>query len=165
MRKSQYFPFDAECQTRELLVPFLLRLWYDAVLVRGLNPGPPALEASTLPLGYRGGGEFILSVNNVISFCMCFFLTFVNSAWSLDLFIPATTTNDLRFWRISVPDCIHYIFVLKFLRKSQYMYFSFSCWMLNKYWYNFYFTIICNDSYSHSQQMSSDSYVTIFEKK
>jgi len=21
-----------------------------------LNPGPPALEASTLPLGYRGGG-------------------------------------------------------------------------------------------------------------
>ena len=24
------------------------------VLVGGLNPGPPALEASTLPLGYRG---------------------------------------------------------------------------------------------------------------
>ena len=38
------------------LVPFLLRLWYDAVLVRGLNPGPSAHEASTLPLGYRGGG-------------------------------------------------------------------------------------------------------------
>jgi len=35
-------------------------LWYDAVLDWGLNPGPPALEASTLPLGYRGGG--ILSV-------------------------------------------------------------------------------------------------------
>ena len=32
------------------------RLWYDAVLDWGLNPGPPALEASTLPLGYRGGG-------------------------------------------------------------------------------------------------------------
>ena len=30
--------------------------WYDAVLDWGLNPGPPALEASTLPLGYRGGG-------------------------------------------------------------------------------------------------------------
>ena len=29
---------------------------YDAVLDWGLNPGPPALEASTLPLGYRGGG-------------------------------------------------------------------------------------------------------------
>ena len=26
------------------------------VLDWGLNPGPPALEASTLPLGYRGGG-------------------------------------------------------------------------------------------------------------
>ena len=25
------------------------------VLDWGLNPGPPALEASTLPLGYRGG--------------------------------------------------------------------------------------------------------------
>ena len=34
----------------------LLHLWYDAVLDWGLNPGPPALDASTLPLGYRGGG-------------------------------------------------------------------------------------------------------------
>mgnify|MGYP000329024958 CR=1 FL=1 len=41
----------------KLLVPFLKRLWYDAVLVWGLNPGRPALETSTLPLGYRGGGE------------------------------------------------------------------------------------------------------------
>ena len=47
--------FNVECQTRELLVPFLLHLWYDAVLDWGLNPGPPALESSTLPLGYRGG--------------------------------------------------------------------------------------------------------------
>ena len=38
------------CQTREH------RLWYDAVLDWILNPGPPALEASTLPLGYREGG-------------------------------------------------------------------------------------------------------------
>ena len=29
---------------------------YDAVLDWGLKPGPPALEASTIPLGYRGGG-------------------------------------------------------------------------------------------------------------
>ena len=34
---------------------FLKRLWYDAVLDWGLNPGPPELEASTIPLGYRGG--------------------------------------------------------------------------------------------------------------
>ena len=26
-------------------------------LTQGLNPGPPALKASTIPLGYRGGGE------------------------------------------------------------------------------------------------------------
>ena len=26
------------------------RLWFDLVLYRGLNPGPPALDASTLPL-------------------------------------------------------------------------------------------------------------------
>ena len=33
---------------------FFKHLWYDEVLYRGLNPGPPALEASTLPLGYQG---------------------------------------------------------------------------------------------------------------
>ena len=32
------------------------RRWYEAVLDWGLKPGPPALEASTIPLGYRGGG-------------------------------------------------------------------------------------------------------------
>ena len=32
-------------------------VWYDSVLNWGLNPGPPALEASTLTLGYRGGGN------------------------------------------------------------------------------------------------------------
>ena len=50
--------FNVECQTRELLIPFLKHLWYDAVLDWGLNPGPPTLEAGTLPLGYRGGGGF-----------------------------------------------------------------------------------------------------------
>jgi len=25
-------------------------------MTRSLNPGPPALEDSTIPLGYRGGG-------------------------------------------------------------------------------------------------------------
>ena len=34
----------------------ILILWYDAVLDLGLNSGPPALETSTLPLGYRRGG-------------------------------------------------------------------------------------------------------------
>ena len=46
-------------------------------------------------------------------------------------FIPATTANDLRLRRISIPDLIHYIIFLSlFLRKSQY--FLFQCWVLNK---------------------------------
>ena len=50
LEKEPVFPFfNVECQTRELL-------WYDAVLDWGLNPGPPALNAITIPLGYRGGG-------------------------------------------------------------------------------------------------------------
>ena len=59
LEKEPVFPlFNVQCQTRELLVPFLERLWYVAVLDWGLNPGPPAPDASTLPLGYRGGGTF-----------------------------------------------------------------------------------------------------------
>jgi len=27
-----------------------------------LNPGPPALNASTLPLGYRGGGSLHMNM-------------------------------------------------------------------------------------------------------
>ena len=48
---------NVQCQTGELLVPFLWRLWYDAVLDWGLNPGPPAFEASILPVGYQWGGN------------------------------------------------------------------------------------------------------------
>mgnify|MGYP000473512666 CR=1 FL=1 len=57
LRYSQRLPYNVDCLTREPLVRFLfLMFWYDAVLYRGLNPGPPALKASTLPLIYRGGG-------------------------------------------------------------------------------------------------------------
>ena len=34
---------------------------------------------------------------------------YVGSAWSFALFIPATTANDLRIRRISIPDIIRYI--------------------------------------------------------
>ena len=33
-------------------------------LAGDLNPGPPALEASTLPLGYRGGGGAVVKLFN-----------------------------------------------------------------------------------------------------
>ena len=44
----------------------LYNAWYDAVLDWGLNPGPAVLEASTIPLGYRGGGD------NIHNFCNMF---------------------------------------------------------------------------------------------
>ena len=54
---ASIFPLlNVQCLRRALLVPFLQRLWYDAILDWGLNPEPPALEASTIPLDYRGGG-------------------------------------------------------------------------------------------------------------
>ena len=40
----------------------LVNYWYHFYnffgMTQSLNPGPPALEASTLPLGYRGGGKY-----------------------------------------------------------------------------------------------------------
>ena len=38
--------------------------------------------------------------------------TFVGSAWSFGFFISATTANNLRLRRISIPDLIHYIIFL-----------------------------------------------------
>ena len=51
------FPFfNVQCWTRELLVPFYNVFGMTRCLTGGLNPGPPVLEASTIPLGYREGG-------------------------------------------------------------------------------------------------------------
>ena len=49
------------------MVPFILRLWYDAVLDWRLNTGPPALDASTLSLGYRGGGSLCNDFTSFLS--------------------------------------------------------------------------------------------------
>ena len=38
--------------------------------------------------------------------------TFDGSAWSFGFFIPTTTANDLRLWRISIPDLVHCIIFL-----------------------------------------------------
>ena len=54
-QKEPAFPFFMlSAKQGNLRVPFLQRLWND--LDWGLDPGPPALDASILPLDYRGGG-------------------------------------------------------------------------------------------------------------
>ena len=49
---------------------------------------------------------------SAIIFTIFLAFDFVGSAWSFVLFIPATTANDLRLRRISIPDFIYYMFVL-----------------------------------------------------
>ena len=46
---------------------FLLRLWYDAVFDLGLNPGPPALDASTISQGYRDCTYEIMTLWNILT--------------------------------------------------------------------------------------------------
>ena len=71
----------------------------------------------------------IMSTHITVRCCCFVFLffkhsTFAGSAWSFGFFIPATTANNLRLRRISIPDIIHYsIFLSYFLRKSQYFHF------------------------------------------
>ena len=61
-----YIYFPILILEKEPVFPFLMlsakqgNYWYhfyNAVLDWGLDPGPPALAANTLPPGYRGGGK------------------------------------------------------------------------------------------------------------
>ena len=53
LRKSLYFPFLMLSAKQGNYWYHFYNVLYDAVLDWGLNPGPPALNASTLPLGYQ----------------------------------------------------------------------------------------------------------------
>ena len=65
--------------------------------------------------------------------------TFVGSAWSFGLFIPATTANDLRLWRISIPDVIHYVyFPILILEKEPVFPFLMFSSKQKHYWYHIY---------------------------
>ena len=67
LEKEPVFPFLLlSAKQGNYLIPFLLRLWYEAVIDWGLNPGPPALEASIISLVYRGGGCVTIDLH---SFC------------------------------------------------------------------------------------------------
>ena len=85
-----------------------------------------------------------------------------SSAWSFGFLIPATTANDLRLRRISIPDFIHYIVVLSlFSRKSQYL--PFKCWVLNKgttdtifrHWYDAVLDWVLNQGTSRTRSQHS----------
>ena len=41
-------------------------------LTGGLNPGHPALDASTIPLGYRGGGRITLKAGKFVNILVFF---------------------------------------------------------------------------------------------
>ena len=57
LEKEPVFPFLMfSGKQGNYLVPFYNVLTYDALLDWGLNPGPTALDTSTLPLGYQRGG-------------------------------------------------------------------------------------------------------------
>ena len=58
-------------------------------------------------------------------------------AWSFGFFIPAPTTSDLRLKRISIPDFIHYIFVLILEKEPVFPFWMFSAKQGN-YWYHCY---------------------------
>ena len=79
-------------------------------------------------------GSCKLYINFFSIFNYIFFsirLLSVLRSFSFGFFIPATTVNDLRLRRISIPDLIHnIIFLSYFLRKSQY--FPFQFWVPNK---------------------------------
>ena len=65
--------------------------------------------------------------------------TFVGSAWSFGLFIPATTANDFRLRNISTANLIHYIYLpILILEKEPAFPFSMLSAKQVNYWYHFY---------------------------
>ena len=64
MRKSQYFPFQCWVLNKATTGTNFITSLVWRVPWLGINPGPPAHDASTLPLGYRGGGIANMNVKN-----------------------------------------------------------------------------------------------------
>ena len=60
LRKSQYFPFWMfSAEQGHFWYHFYNVFGMTRSLTGGLNPGPPTLEVSTIPLGYQGGGSWL----------------------------------------------------------------------------------------------------------
>ena len=71
---------------------------------------------------------------------LCFLaFNFCRFCMVICFFIPATTANDLRLQRISIPDLIHYIyFPILILEKEPVFPFSMLSAKQGNYWYHFY---------------------------
>jgi len=69
-----------------------------------------------------------------LAFDLCWFCVIIRG-----FFIPATTANDLRLRRISIPDFIHYIFCsILILQKEPVFHFLMPSAKQGNYWYHFY---------------------------
>ena len=66
-----------------------------------------------------------LSIIFITKHLLSFFSVWVLSVvWSLFFFIPATTANDLRLRRVSIPDLIHYIILFPWLYFKLYLFYN-----------------------------------------
>ena len=83
-----------------------LRLCTSSVCIVFFKKLPQNVYKSTYTLPCRVVMSCSLSFFLFLFYCS----TIVGSAWSFGFFIPATTANDLRLRRISIPDLIYYIF-------------------------------------------------------
>ena len=98
--RASILPFECSVLNKGTTGTILLTFWYDGVLDGGLNPGAPALEASTIPLGYRGGGKvrevIIADIYGIIYVTLLFFMI---QAQYLD---AVTTVTILTPWQTPV---------------------------------------------------------------
>ena len=111
LEKEPVFPFWCWVPKKRTPGTILLRLWYDAVLDWGLNPGPPALEASTLPLGYRRGDWKICDIHTVC----------VNSGDSRERFIKGFWTLCKMWYNFNnqcLPHNVSFLTVLSYYIKT-----------------------------------------------
>ena len=69
--RASIFPFEYSVLNKGTIGTIL---GYDAVLDWELNPGPPALEASTIPLGYWGRGKLISESHKTLCLSKDYFI-------------------------------------------------------------------------------------------
>ena len=80
-------------------------------------------QSPRCPYQSRKPWKFMPNKLSIFQFFLAF--DFFQFCMVICFFITATTANDLRLWRFSIPDFIHYFVLSLFFRRSQY--FPFQC--------------------------------------